>query len=137
MKILESDKKDDYSDLEFRLLLDTFIKFMRRDIHTRYKYLTRMASIIYQVEDLGVLDEIARIVSSGELETEFSKAFSTSVVSPRSMVKKWTAADTEVEKFLKKINELYMISVKGVAAKTKNTGSVNLKHLVKQLKQLL
>ena len=49
MKILESDNKDDYSDLEFRLLLDTFKKFMRRDIHTRYKYLTRMASIIYQV----------------------------------------------------------------------------------------
>ena len=49
VKILESDKKDDYSDLEFRLLLDTFNKFMRRDIHTRYKYLTRMASIIYQV----------------------------------------------------------------------------------------
>ena len=49
VKILESDNKDDYSDLEFRLLLDTFKKFMRRDIHTRYKYLTRMASIIYQV----------------------------------------------------------------------------------------
>ena len=32
-----------------RLLLDTFDKFMRRDVHIRYKYLTRMASIIYQV----------------------------------------------------------------------------------------
>ena len=31
-----------------RLLLDTFDKFMRRDVHIRYKYLTRMASIIYQ-----------------------------------------------------------------------------------------
>ena len=65
VKILESDKADDYSDLEFRLgilslevlilihvcrlLLDTFDKFMRRDVHIRYKYLTRMASIIYQV----------------------------------------------------------------------------------------
>ena len=36
VKILETDKADDYSDLELRLLLDTFDKFMRRDIHTRY-----------------------------------------------------------------------------------------------------
>ena len=56
VKILESDNKDDYSDLEFRLLLDTFKKFMRRDIHTRYKYLTRMASIIYQVSLINVND---------------------------------------------------------------------------------
>ena len=35
VKILETDKKDNYSDLELRLLLDTFDKFMRRDVHTR------------------------------------------------------------------------------------------------------
>jgi hypothetical protein len=123
---------------------------MRRDIHTRYKYLTRMASIIYQVqlalqpppahqvEDLSVLDEIARIVSGCELETEFSKAFSTSKEPAHSgLMKRWGAADTEVDKFLKKINELYMISVKGVAAKSSVTGSISLKSLVKQLKQLL
>ena len=76
MKILESDNKDDYSDLEFRLLLDTFKKFMRRDIHTRYKYLTRMASIIYQVvtqtkEELNVksliLISLVSILGGGSL----------------------------------------------------------------------
>ena len=41
----------------------------------RYKYLTRMASIIYQVEDLKVLDDIASTVSEFELEKEFDKAF--------------------------------------------------------------
>ena len=55
-------------------MLDTFDKFMRRDIHVRYKYLTRMASIIYQVEDLNVLDDIASAVSEFELEKEFEKA---------------------------------------------------------------
>ena len=53
------------------------------------------------------------------------------------MVKRWGTADTEIEKFLKKINELYMISVKGVAAKSSTTGSIDLRHLVKLLKQLL
>ena len=108
---------------------------MRRDIHSRYKYLTRMASIIYQVDDLGVLDEIARVVSSFELETEFSKAFS---LKPKvSMVKKWTAVETEIEKFLNQINDLYRLSVKGVSAKASTTGSINLMEMVKQLKLLL
>ena len=39
----------------------------------RYNYLTRMASIIYQVEELTTLNEIAEIVSEFELEEEFSK----------------------------------------------------------------
>ena len=88
-----------------------------------------------QVEDLGVLDEIARIVSEGEVETEFSKAFSTQKMStPSSMMKRWTGVETEVEKFLKRINELYRTSV---ASKSKNIGSINLSELVKQMKMLL
>ena len=35
VKMLESDNCNDYSDLELRLMLDAFDKFMRRDIHTR------------------------------------------------------------------------------------------------------
>ena len=131
------------------------------------------------MEDLSVLDEIARIVSAGELhplrmvrihnhlklivrfghcthgelshhynitsknpagemEAEFSKAFSGSnPLTASSMVKRWGTADTEIEKFLRKINELYMISVKGVAAKSSTTGSIDLRHLVKLMKQLL
>ena len=104
-----------------------------------------------------MLDEIARIVSAGkayflwkadqclfysrhtgEMEAEFSKAFSGSnPLTASSMVKRWGTADTEIEKFLRKINELYMISVKGVAAKSSTTGSIDLRHLVKLLKQLL
>ena len=131
------------------------------------------------MEDLSVLDEIARIVSAGEItsiedgrnlqlfgtevrlrpctrgelsynynitsknpvgemEAEFSKAFSGSnPLTASSMVKRWGTADTEIEKFLRKINELYMISVKGVAAKSSTTGSIDLRHLVKLMKQLL
>ena len=78
-----------------RLLLDTFDKFMRRDIHVRYKYLTRMASIIYQVEDLNVLDDIASTVSEFELEKEFDKAF-TGKKQPdaKSMIKKRKLSST-------------------------------------------
>ena len=47
VRILETDSRDDYSDLELRLLLDTFEKFMRRDIHTRYQYLTRIVKSSY------------------------------------------------------------------------------------------
>ena len=35
VKILETDRGDDYSDLEFRLLINTFEKFMMRDIKNR------------------------------------------------------------------------------------------------------
>ena len=74
----------------------------------------------------------------GEMEAEFSKAFSGSnPLTASSMVKRWGTADTEIEKFLRKINELYMISVKGVAAKSSTTGSIDLRHLVKLMKQLL
>ena len=38
VKVLETERCEDYSDLELRLLLDTFTKFMRRDIHTRLYY---------------------------------------------------------------------------------------------------
>lgn len=72
------------------------------------------------------------------MEAELSKAFTGSnPLTASSMVKRWGTADTEIEKFLKKINELYMISVKGVAAKSSTTGSIDLRHLVKLLKQLL
>ena len=75
---------------------------------------------------------------AGEMEAEFSKAFSGSnPLTASSMVKRWGTADTEIEKFLRKINELYMISVKGVAAKSSTTGSIDLRHLVKLMKQLL
>jgi hypothetical protein len=73
VRILETDSRDDYSDLELRLLLDTFEKFMRRDIHTRYQYLTRMASIIYKVDEITTLNDIAEAVSEFELEEEFNK----------------------------------------------------------------
>ena len=73
VRILETDQRDDYSDLELRLLLDTFEKFMRRDIHTRYQYLTRMASIIYKVDEITTLNDIAEAVSEFELEEEFNK----------------------------------------------------------------
>ena len=42
---------------------------------SRYNYLTRMASIIYQVEELDILNEIAEIVSEFALEEEFSKVY--------------------------------------------------------------
>ena len=73
------------------------------------------------------------------MEAELSKAFTGSnPLTASSLVKRWgTAESTEIEKFLKKINELYMISVKGVAAKSSTTGSIDLRHLVKLLKQLL
>ena len=35
VKILETEQGEDYSDLEFKLLLGTFDKFMMRDIRTR------------------------------------------------------------------------------------------------------
>jgi len=90
------------------------------------------------VEDLSVLDEIAKIVSSYELETEFSKAFSSGKeMSTSTMMKRWTAAETQVDKFLQHINELYKISVRRDTDKSKSTGSVNLHTLVKQLKLLL
>ena len=135
VKILESDKKDDYSDLEFRLLLDTFDKFMRRDIHIRYKYLTRMASIIYQVEDLGVLDDIAGVVSEFELESEFDRAFSTKKADTKSMIMKWGQELSEVDKFLRQITELYKTMSRDV--KSKASGSIDLRDLINQLKKLL
>ena len=119
-----------------RLLLDTFDKFMRRDIHIRYKYLTRMASIIYQVEDLNVLDDIASTVSEFELEKEFDKAF-TGKKQPdtRSMIMKWGQDLQEVDKFVRQILELHRVTARDVSDKT--ASSINLEGLVGQLKQII
>ena len=119
-----------------RLLLDTFDKFMRRDIHVRYKYLTRMASIIYQVEDLNVLDDIASTVSEFELEKEFDKAF-TGKKQPdtKSMIMKWGQDLREVDKFVRQILELHRVTARDVSDKT--ASSINLEGLVEQLKQII
>lgn len=119
-----------------RLLLDTFDKFMRRDIHVRYKYLTRMASIIYQVEDLNVLDDIASTVSEFELEKEFDKAF-TGKKQPdtKSMIMKWGQDLREVDKFVRQILELHRVTARDVSDKT--ASSINLEGLVEQLKLII
>ena len=120
----------------YRLLLDTFDKFMRRDIHVRYKYLTRMASIIYQVEDLNVLDDIASTVSEFELEKEFDKAF-TGKKQPdtKSLIMKWGQDLQEVDKFVRQILELHRVTARDVSDKT--SSSINLEGLVEQLKQII
>ena len=53
VKMLETDKSNDYSDLELRLLLDTFEKFMRRDIHTRFVPLEifSLTNVLLRVRD--------------------------------------------------------------------------------------
>ena len=118
-----------------RLLLDTFDKFMRRDIHVRYKYLTRMASIIYQVEDLNVLDDIASTVSEFELEKEFDKAFmGKKQTDTKSMIMRWGQDLQEVDKFVRQILELHRVTARDVSDKT--ASSINLEGLVGQLKQI-
>ena len=122
-----------------RLLLDTFDKFMRRDIHVRYKYLTRMASIIYQVEDtstMNVLDDIASTVSEFELEKEFDKAF-TGKKQPdtKSMIMKWGQDLQEVDKFVRQILELHRVTARDSSDKT--ASSINLSGLVEQLKLII
>ena len=118
-----------------RLLLDTFNKFMRRDVHVRYKYLTRMASIIYQVEDLNVLDEIAQSVSGFELEKEFNMAFVSKKSDTKSLMKKWGHDLKEVDKFVRQILDLHKSITKDVTL-TKTAPNDDLKTLVSQLKQL-
>ena len=115
--------------------MDTFDKFMRRDVHVRYKYLTRMASIIYQVEDLNVLDDIASSVSEFELEKEFDKAF-TGKKQPdaKSMIKKWGQDQNEVEKFVRQILELHRMPAREVSDKT---ASIDLRAIVDQMKQII
>ena len=118
-----------------RLLLDTFDKFMRRDIHVRYKYLTRMASIIYQVEDLNVLDDIASTVSEFELEKEFDKAFSEKKQSDaKSMIMKWGQDLNEVDKFVKQILELHRLAAREVSDKA---ASIDLRGLVEQINKII
>ena len=94
-----------------------------------------MASIIYQVEDLGVLDEIAGVVSEFELESEFDRAFSTKKADTKSMILKWGQELSEVDKFLRQITELYKTMSRGV--KSKASGSIDLRDLINQLKKLL
>ena len=108
---------------------------MRRDIHIRYKYLTRMASIIYQVEDLNVLDDIAQTVSGFELEKEFNMAFTTKKTDTKSLMMKWGQDLNEVEKFVKQILDLHKSITKDICIK-QPAPSEDLKALVKQLKQL-
>ena len=119
----------------FRLLLDTFDKFMRRDIHVRYKYLTRMASIIYQVEDLNVLDDIASTVSEFELEKEFDKAFTGKrQTDTKAMIMKWGQDLNEVDKFVRLILELHRLAAREVSEKAP---SIDLLGLVDQMKQII
>ena len=109
---------------------------MRRDIHVRYKYLTRMASIIYQVEDLNVLDDIASTVSEFELEKEFDKAFTgKKQTDTKSMIMKWGQDLQEVDKFVRQILELHRVTARDVSDKT--AISINLTGLVEQLKQII
>ena len=109
---------------------------MRRDIHVRYKYLTRMASIIYQVEDLNVLDDIASTVSEFELEKEFDKAFmGKKQTDTKSMIMRWGQDLHEVDKFVRQILELHRVTARDVSDKT--ASSINLEGLVEQLKQIL
>ena len=83
-----------------------------------------------------MLDDIARTVSGFELETEFSKAFSAPKKSnTKSMMKRWNVAETEIEKFLQKITDLYSSSQKGDTSSA--AGSIDLHQLLKQLKLLL
>lgn len=115
--------------------MDTFDKFMRRDIHVRYKYLTRMASIIYQVEDLNVLDDIASTVSEFELEKEFDKAFSEKKQSDaKSMIMKWGQDLNEVDKFVKQILELHRLAAREVSDKA---ASIDLRGLVEQINKII
>ena len=119
----------------YRLLLDTFDKFMRRDIHVRYKYLTRMASIIYQVEDLNVLDDIAQSVSGFELEKEFNIAFKSKSVDTKSMIMKWGQDLKEVDKFVRIILDLHK-SIESVVSIKQTAVNDDLKTLVNQMKLL-
>ena len=41
VKILETESGSDYSDLELRLMLGTYEKFIMRDLRTRFVYLQR------------------------------------------------------------------------------------------------
>ena len=118
-----------------RLLLDTFDKFMRRDIHIRYKYLTRMASIIYQVEDLNVLDDITQSVSGFELEKEFNIAFKSKSVDTKSMIMKWGQDLKEVDKFVRIILDLHK-SIESVVSIKQTAVNDDLKTLVNQMKLL-
>ena len=94
-----------------------------------------MASIIYQVDELSVLDEIARAVSDFELESEFGKAFVAKKTDTKSLMKKWGQELTEVDKFLRQITDLYRTMSKSV--KSKSAGSIDLRELTSKLKQLL
>ena len=116
-------------------MLDTFDKFMRRDIHVRYKYLTRMASIIYQVEDLNVLDDIASAVSEFELEKEFEKAFTGKrQTDAKAMIMKWGQDLNEVDKFVRQILELHRLAAREVSERAP---SIDLRGLVDQMKQII
>ena len=100
----------------------------------RYKYLTRMASIIYQVEDLNVLDDIASSVSEFELEKEFDKAFTGKKQNAKSMIMKWGQDLNEVDKFVRQILELHRVAAREASDKT---ASIDLRGLVQQMKQIL
>ena len=82
-----------------------------------------------------MLDEIARVVSEFELESEFGKAFSTKKADAKSMIMRWGQELSEVDKFLRQITDLYKTMGKDV--KSKASGSIDLKDLINQLKQLL
>ena len=74
-------------------------------IHNHLKLIVRLGPRTH-----GELPYYYNITSknpAGEMEAEFSKAFSGSnPLTASSMVKRWGTADTEIEKFLRKINEL-------------------------------
>jgi len=133
VRTLQTDRRDDYSDLELRLLLETYDKFIRKDVSTRYNYLTRMASIIYQTDDLEMFNETAEHVADFEMNDIFSQTFlSPTQTGAKSKLKKWAQEPKEIDTFLKQIVAI----LKSIKSDTSKVGIVKLADVVATLKIL-